>query len=274
MVARLGNALRGRVPRLGLAGASLALAVVAAGTQPASARVAPVSASPTEIRVRFRSGGEGLYGILTLPSGAGPHAAVVLLSGSERRGVELPVVRRARPNARPKRGRRPARRPTRRRPLDGRAPVRDARRQGAGGALRRRLSPLPPRDREEPGRAVGGQPGRLGHPPGGSAVAARGVRRVRLGLGRVGGRAAGVQRRGAERRGRLLAARAGQSRRVRPDARRLAAHPALLPRGEPRAAPPPRAGPVADVRHARLRAWPHHPRGEPRARDRDPEVDP
>ena len=49
------------------------------------------SASATETRVSFRSGPNTLSGILSLPVGGGRHAAVVLLSGSERGGAAYPV---------------------------------------------------------------------------------------------------------------------------------------------------------------------------------------
>jgi len=41
--------------------------------------------------VRFTSGADRLYGILALPTGGGRHPAVVLLSGSERGGVDVPA---------------------------------------------------------------------------------------------------------------------------------------------------------------------------------------
>jgi pimeloyl-ACP methyl ester carboxylesterase len=69
--------------------ASLVVVLVAA------ARVAPAattsfrvaSASPAETRVSFRSGANTLSGILSLPAGGERHAAVVLLSGSDRGGT-------------------------------------------------------------------------------------------------------------------------------------------------------------------------------------------
>lgn len=45
------------------------------------------SAPPTESRVSFRSGPNTLSGVLSLPAGEGRHAAVVLLSGSDRGGT-------------------------------------------------------------------------------------------------------------------------------------------------------------------------------------------
>lgn len=51
----------------------------------------PVSASSREVPLTFRSGGNTLHGILTVPGGGGRHAAVVLLSGSERSGASAPV---------------------------------------------------------------------------------------------------------------------------------------------------------------------------------------
>ena len=45
------------------------------------------SVPPTESRVSFRSGSNTLSGILSLPASRGRHAAVVLLSGSERGGT-------------------------------------------------------------------------------------------------------------------------------------------------------------------------------------------
>jgi pimeloyl-ACP methyl ester carboxylesterase len=50
------------------------------------------SASPTETRVSFRSGPNTLSGILSLPAGRERHAAVVLLSGSERGGTRSPYL--------------------------------------------------------------------------------------------------------------------------------------------------------------------------------------
>jgi hypothetical protein len=49
------------------------------------------SASSREVPVRFRSGGNMLRGVLAVPDGGGRHAAVVLLSGSERSGASAPV---------------------------------------------------------------------------------------------------------------------------------------------------------------------------------------
>jgi pimeloyl-ACP methyl ester carboxylesterase len=63
-----------------------ALAVSAATTSPRLP-----SATPAEIPVSFRSGANTLTGILSLPAGNGPHAAVVLLSGSERGGADTPA---------------------------------------------------------------------------------------------------------------------------------------------------------------------------------------
>jgi hypothetical protein len=57
-----------------------------------AATVAPRAASVTvtEIPVSFHSGANTLSGILSLPVGEGRHAATVLLSGSERGGVDVP----------------------------------------------------------------------------------------------------------------------------------------------------------------------------------------
>jgi len=49
-------------------------------------------ASPTETRVSFRSESNTLSGILSLPEGGGRHAAVVLLSGSDRGGTTSPYL--------------------------------------------------------------------------------------------------------------------------------------------------------------------------------------
>lgn len=74
---------------LGVLGALLgsALAGSAAATSSHSA-----SASPTETRVSFRAGSNTLSGILSLPAGGGRHAAVVLLSGSDRGGTTSPYL--------------------------------------------------------------------------------------------------------------------------------------------------------------------------------------
>jgi pimeloyl-ACP methyl ester carboxylesterase len=56
------------------------------GTAP-EASLSVSSAPPTESRVSFRSGSNTLSGILSLPAGGGRHAAVVLLSGSDRGGT-------------------------------------------------------------------------------------------------------------------------------------------------------------------------------------------
>jgi pimeloyl-ACP methyl ester carboxylesterase len=80
-----------------VAGAAAALAGGCGGET--SSR--PDATAPTEIQVRFPSGSSRLFGILTLPAGTGPHAAVVLLSGSERAGAGSPVfLRHARTLAR------------------------------------------------------------------------------------------------------------------------------------------------------------------------------
>ena len=65
-----------------------ALAVAAVAT--ASSR--PATGSPTEVRVSFRSGANTLFGILAVPEGGGRHAAVVLLSGSDRGGATSPYL--------------------------------------------------------------------------------------------------------------------------------------------------------------------------------------
>jgi pimeloyl-ACP methyl ester carboxylesterase len=73
--------------------AAVVLLVPAAFTAPAattSSRVA--SAPPTETRVSFRSGSTTLSGILSLPASRERHAAVVLLSGSDRGGVTSPYL--------------------------------------------------------------------------------------------------------------------------------------------------------------------------------------
>jgi hypothetical protein len=45
-----------------------------------------------ETRVVFSSGANRLFGILTAPPGHGPRPAVVLLSGSDRGGVDTPLL--------------------------------------------------------------------------------------------------------------------------------------------------------------------------------------
>lgn len=62
-----------------------------AGSAAAMSSHAP-SASPTETRVSFRSGSNTLSGILSLPAAGGRHAAVVLLSGSDRGGTTSPYL--------------------------------------------------------------------------------------------------------------------------------------------------------------------------------------
>ena len=87
-----GKAL-GRRSSLRLVVAFLVLAVQAApGTPPtASARATVEPTGVTEQPVRFRSGAERLFGVLALPAGGARHAAVVLLSGSERGGADMAV---------------------------------------------------------------------------------------------------------------------------------------------------------------------------------------
>ena len=79
-----------------LTGAAVALVVVfgpAARAAPAATTTLRVaSASPTEKLVSFRSGSNTLSGILSLPAGGGRHAAVVLLSGSDRGGTISPYL--------------------------------------------------------------------------------------------------------------------------------------------------------------------------------------
>jgi pimeloyl-ACP methyl ester carboxylesterase len=59
----------------------------------AATRSAPFASVPlTEKPVTFRSGRDTLFGILSIPAGGGRHAAVVLLSGSERGGVGAPSL--------------------------------------------------------------------------------------------------------------------------------------------------------------------------------------
>jgi uncharacterized protein len=76
----------------------LGAVVVVAGTTFAVAGTASVgssswpAAAATESRVSFRSGSNTLSGILSLPAGGGTHAAVVLLSGSERGGTTTPYL--------------------------------------------------------------------------------------------------------------------------------------------------------------------------------------
>ena len=48
-------------------------------------------ASSREVPVSFRSGGDTLHGVLSVPEGGGRHAVVILLSGSERSGASAPV---------------------------------------------------------------------------------------------------------------------------------------------------------------------------------------
>ena len=85
------NALRRRGLPFALACASVVLAVAASDAPLVAGGASVAAPSAVETPVRFRSGADRLYGILTLPSGAGRHAAVVLLSGSERGGVDVPV---------------------------------------------------------------------------------------------------------------------------------------------------------------------------------------
>jgi pimeloyl-ACP methyl ester carboxylesterase len=73
-----------------------AVAVVALAVTAAMASSRPAGLQ-TEIPVRFPSGSNTLFGILSLPAGGGRHAAVVLLSGSDRGGTSTPgYVRHAR----------------------------------------------------------------------------------------------------------------------------------------------------------------------------------
>jgi pimeloyl-ACP methyl ester carboxylesterase len=46
----------------------------------------------TETRVFFSSGADRMFGILALPTGEGPHPALVLLSGSDRGGVDTELL--------------------------------------------------------------------------------------------------------------------------------------------------------------------------------------
>ena len=75
-----------------LGAVTVATALVTGALAVSAATVAPRSPSvtPKEIPVSFRSGANTLSGILALPAGEGPHAAVVLLSGSDRGGVDVP----------------------------------------------------------------------------------------------------------------------------------------------------------------------------------------
>lgn len=91
MVERFAKAL-GRRPALALIVALAVLGVQAAtGTSVSAVPTAVVAAGSTEVPLRFRSGGETLFGILSLPARPGPHAAVILLSGSERAGAGAPL---------------------------------------------------------------------------------------------------------------------------------------------------------------------------------------
>lgn len=70
-----------------LLGAALVGLLAVAACQPVQPALAPSpTARPagpsTEVEVSFRSGGDTLYGILTLPARGGPHPAIVLISGS------------------------------------------------------------------------------------------------------------------------------------------------------------------------------------------------
>lgn len=86
-MSRLGRLHRGwrgvRVPVV-IVGCALAVSAVAT----ASSR--PAAGPPTEVPVSFPSGANTLSGILSLPEGGGRHAAVVLLSGSDRGGATTP----------------------------------------------------------------------------------------------------------------------------------------------------------------------------------------